>query len=114
VHNAIAYHSQPPLAVMDSLFCRAFPPSDGAETPQTGQRLFNYLQNGLFCRELSLGGDRLETLRLLEFLVGSLEVAFGFPRSAPVIEGGGIVRLQLDRLAVILDRSLVVLGQYEK
>ena len=42
--------------------------------------------------------------RLVIILLRALQVAFVAPRIAPVVEGGGIVRLEPDRLVVILQR----------
>jgi hypothetical protein len=45
---------------------------------------------------------------LVEILQRALNVAFGAPRNAPVVEGVGIVRLEPNGLIVILQRALKI------
>ena len=47
----------------------------------------------------------LEPAGLVEILQRAVQVAFVAARNAPVVEGGGIVRLEPDGLGVILQRA---------
>ena len=43
---------------------------------------------------------------LVEILDRSIQIAFGMPREAPIIEGVGVFRFQPDGLVEILDRLI--------
>src|SRR5262249_460865 len=50
-------------------------------------------------------GQVLDAVGFGEILPRSVEVAFGLPRNAPVVEGGSRVRLKPDRLGAVLQRT---------
>src|SRR5262249_51995025 len=53
-------------------------------------------------------GQVLDAVGFGEILPRSVEVAFGLPRNAPVVEGGSRVRLKPDRFVEILQRPVEV------